>query len=860
MLTAGATPVTVVATKWLRRPLFRSMVNAPLARWRSHTSAPGFSSYSFGVSCPCGTSSKKNSSSSSWGAEQTEYARSIILPVPWSSTPSVTYCPGSNSMRFSGATRTDHRSLAWSLRQVTRPRWYFSGLTAMMQQISARAVPWYTPPMATTFDRQPQKVGRQEALDYHSAWPRGKIEVVPTKPVATARQLTLAYSPGVAEPCLAIAEDRDLSYKYTARGNLVGVISNGTAVLGLGDIGPWAAKPVMEGKGVLFKKFADIDVFDLEVNAKDIEGFCAVVKGLEPTFGGINLEDVKSPECFVIERRLRASMGIPVFHDDQHGTAIITGAALVNALELVGKRIDQVKVVFVGAGAAAVACAEQYVALGVPRQNIFMCDKYGLVYRGRPEDMDEWKGAFAQGETPRTLAEEVRDDVIMATGRSDYPNQVNNVLGFPGIFRGALDVRANAINEEMKLAASHALAQLARQDVPESVSAAYGGQSFKFGRDYIIPKPFDPRVLTAVAPAVAQAAMDSGAGSIRLDRAEYVEQLRKRQGRTYEVMSVVVGKARRKQTRIAFPEGNNPRILRAAQILAEERICRPVLMGKREEIDGFATEAGLSAIADLEVIDPVTSPDIQVYTQLLYGLRQRAGMSFAEAAYRIRQRSVFAAMMLHEGAVDGVVTGLTRSYPEAIRPALQIVRTMPGRFAAGTYILAFKHGLKLFADCTVIGDPTAEQLSDIAISTAELAREFELVPRVAMLSYSNFGTDRAGSPGKVRRALDLVRQRRPDLEIDGEMQVDPAVVESVREQEFPFTRLTGDANVLVFPDLNSGNIGYKLLWRLAGAEVIGPVLMGMARPVNVLQQGASVQDVVNLAAMTAVRAQNEIVY
>jgi malate dehydrogenase (oxaloacetate-decarboxylating)(NADP+) len=761
--------------------------------------------------------------------------------------------------------------------------------------------------MATTFDAKSRQISKQEALDYHSSWPRGKIEVVPTKPVSTARQLALAYSPGVAEPCLAIAEDRDLSYKFTARGNLVAVISNGTAVLGLGDIGAWAAKPVMEGKAVLFKKFADIDVFDLEVNAKDIDTFCAVVKSLEPTFGGINLEDVKSPECFLVERRLRASMGIPVFHDDQHGTAIITGAALINALELVNKRIDQVKVLFIGAGAAAVACAEQYVALGVPRQNIFMADKFGLVHRGRPEDMDEWKGVFAQGETPRTLAQvirdadvvvglsaagvltpdmvrtlaknpiifalanpvpeilpeevaEIRDDAIIATGRSDFPNQVNNVLGFPGIFRGALDVRANSINEEMKLAASHALAQLARQDVPESVSAAYGGKSFRFGKDYIIPKPFDPRVLTAVAPAVAQAAMESGAARIRLDRAEYVEQLRKRQGRTYEVMSVVVGKARRKQTRIAFPEGNHSRILRAAQILVEERICRPVLLGKREEILAFAEDAGLGAIADLEVIDPLASPHLLEYTQALYALRQRSGMSFAEAAYRIRQRNVFATMLLHQGAVDGVVTGLTRSYPEAIRPALQIVRTLPGRFAAGTYILAFKQGLKLFADCTVNADPTAEQLADITISTVEMARAFEITPRVAMLSYSNFGSERGGSPAKVRRALELVRQRRPELEIDGEMQVDPAVVESVRQQEFPFVRLTGDANVLIFPDLNSGNIGYKLLWRLGGAEVIGPVLMGMAKAVNVLQQGASVQDVVNLAAMTAVRAQNELVY
>jgi malate dehydrogenase (oxaloacetate-decarboxylating)(NADP+) len=687
----------------------------------------------------------------------------------------------------------------------------------------------------------------------------------------------------------------------------VAVISNGTAVLGLGDIGAWAAKPVMEGKGVLFKKFADIDVFDLEVNATDIETFCTVVKSLEPSFGGINLEDVKSPECFVIERRLRAIMGIPVFHDDQHGTAIITGAALLNALELVGKKIDSIKVVFIGAGAAAVACAEQYVALGVPRQNVYMCDKFGVVYRGRPEDMDEWKGVFAQGESPRTLAETLKDadvvvglsaagvlnqqmlktfapkpilfalanpvpeilpelaidarqDMIMATGRSDYPNQVNNVLGFPGIFRGALDVRARGINEPMKLAASHALAQLARQDVPEAVSAAYGGQNFRFGRDYIIPKPFDPRVLTAVAPAVAQAAMDTGMARKMLDGGEYVEQLRKRQGRTYEVMSVVKGKARRRNTRIAFPEGNHQRILRAAQVLVEERICTPVLLGNRDQILDAARDAGLAAIADLEIVDPQRTDRLGEYTQQLYTLRQRAGMSFAEAAYRIRQRNVLAAMLLHAGQVDGIVTGLTRSYPEAIRPALQIIRTPQGRLAAGTYILAFKKDLKLFSDCTVNADPTAEQLADIAISTAELAREFELVPRVAMLSYSNFGTDPGGSPAKVRRALQLVRARKPQLEIEGEMQVDPAVVQSVREQEFPFAQLTGDANVLIFPDLNAGNIGYKLLWRLGGAEVIGPVLMGMAKPVNVLQQGASLQDVVNLAAMTAVRAQNEIVY
>jgi len=760
--------------------------------------------------------------------------------------------------------------------------------------------------MATTFENQ-GRPSRQDALDYHSSGRKGKIEIVPTKPVATSRDLSLAYSPGVAEPCLEIEKDPDLSYKYTIRGNLVAVISNVTAVLGLGDIGAYASKPVMEGKCVLFKKFADIDVFDIEVDAKDIDTFCKVVKALEPTFGGVNLEDVKSPECFIIERRLRSEMQIPVLHDDQHGTAIITGAALINAVELAGKSIAQVKVVFIGAGAAAVACAEQYVKLGVPREHVFMCDKYGLVYRGRAEDMDEWKGVFAQGKEPRTLtevirgadvvvglstkgviskemvatlapnpilfalanpvpeilpeeAQSVRKDIIMATGRSDYPNQVNNVLGFPGIFRGALDVRAKAINDEMKLAASRALAELAREDVPEGVSAAYGGQVFTFGREYIIPKPFDPRVLVAVAPAVAKAAMDSGVARIKVELDTYIEALRRRQGRTYEVMSVVVARARRRMTRIAFPEGNHPRILRAAQQLFDEGICTPVLLGRKEEILEQAREAHLTAIEELEIIDPLTSERTDAYAQAFYELRQRHGVSLAEAVYRIRQRNTFAAMMLRDGDVDGLVTGLTRTYPEAIRPSLEIVRTQEGRRASGTYIVAFKDSLKLFADCTVNADPSAEELADIAISTAELARAFELQPRIAMLSYSNFGTDRGGSPAKVRRAVELVRSSRPDLEVEGEMQVDPAVVRSVREAEFPFARFSGDANVLIFPDLNSGNIGYKLLWRLGGAEVIGPVLMGMAKPVNVLQQGASVQDVVNLAAMTAVRAQGELTY
>ncbi len=761
--------------------------------------------------------------------------------------------------------------------------------------------------MATTFDTKTRSISREEALDFHAHGRPGKIEVVPTKPVGTARELSLAYSPGVAEPCLAIAADPELSFKYTARGNLVGVISNGTAVLGLGDIGALAGKPVMEGKGVLFKKFADIDVFDLELDTKDIDAFCKAVKLLEPTFGGINLEDIKSPECFVIERRLRAEMQIPVFHDDQHGTAIISGAALLNALLVVGKTVEQVRVVFVGAGAAAVACAEQYVRLGVPRAHISLCDKFGLVYKGRAEEMDEWKGAFAQEGSARQLGEvvkgadvlvglsvagaikaeqvqsmardpivfalanpnpeilpeqimAVRPDAIVATGRSDYPNQVNNVLGFPGIFRGALDVRARAITEEMKLAASRALAALAREEVPESVSAAYGGQRFSFGRDYIIPKPFDPRVLLAVAPAVAQAAIDGGVARTPIDHDTYLDELRRRQGRTYEVMRVVVSRARKQQTRIAFPEGNHPRILRAAQQLVEEHICIPVLLGKRADILEQAAEARLHAVADLEIVDPLQGENLNHYAQEFYRLRQRSGVSLAEAFYRVRQRNTFAALMLMDGSVDGIVTGMTRTYPEAIRPALEIVRTQQEKRASGTYILAFRDGIKLLADCTVNADPTAEQLADIAISTAELAKAFELTPRIACLSYSNFGTARSGSPLKVRRAVELVRARRPDLEIEGEMQVDAAVLESVRSQEFPFSKLTGDANVLVFPDLNSGNIGYKLLWRLGGAEVIGPVLMGMNKPVNVLQQGASVQDVVNLAAMTAVRAQGSLKY
>ena len=760
--------------------------------------------------------------------------------------------------------------------------------------------------MATNFDHKTRKISKQDALDYHSQGRKGKIEVVPTKAVATARDLSLAYTPGVAEPCLEIEKNPELAYQYTAKGNLVAVISNGTAVLGLGDIGALAGKPVMEGKGVLFKKFADIDVFDIEVTTKDVDEFCTVVRNLEPTFGGINLEDIKSPECFIIERRLRKEMSIPVFHDDQHGTAIISGAALINALEIVGKKADEVKIVFIGAGAAAIACADLYLLCGVPRKNIWMCDRKGLIHRTK-ESANEWKAAYAQGDSALSKEEavkgadvlvglsakgmiskemvaslakdpiifalanpnpeitpeevlEVRQDAVMATGRSDYPNQVNNVLGFPGIFRGALDVRAKEINDEMKLAASRALAALARQDVPESVSAAYGGTRFKFGRDYIIPKPFDPRVLTTVAPAVADAAVASGVARIKLDHTAYVETLRRRQGRTYEVMSVVMERARRKLTRIAFPEGNHPRILRAAAQLADEHICAPVLLGNPAEIRAMAKEAGLTSIDGVEILDPLDRTRFAGYAEKFYQLRQRHGVSMAEAEYRVRQRNTLCALLLREGSVDGVVTGISRSYPEAIKPALEVIKSQPGKRAAGTYILAFKQDLKFLADCTVNADPTAEELAAIAIATAELAISFDVKPRIGALSYSNFGSEKHGSPAKVRRAVEIVRERRPDLEIEGEMQVDPAVVAEVRESEFPFAKLGGDANVLIFPDLNSANIAYKLLWRLGGAEVIGPVLMGMNRPVNILQQGASVQDVINLAAMTAVRAQGSLTY
>jgi malate dehydrogenase (oxaloacetate-decarboxylating)(NADP+) len=748
-----------------------------------------------------------------------------------------------------------------------------------------------------------KKLRREDALEYHSQGRPGKIEVIPTKPTATARDLALAYSPGVAEPCLEIAKDPDLSYTYTARSNLVGVVSNGTAVLGLGDIGPYAGKPVMEGKGVLFKKFADIDVFDINVDAKEVDAFCAVVKALEPTFGGINLEDIKAPECFVIERRLQEQMNIPVFHDDQHGTAIISGAAMMNAVELAGKKLSEVRVVVSGAGASAIACTNFWVSLGVKVENVLMVDTKGVLHAGRT-DANEWKRPYVRETTARTLADalvgadvflgasvkgvltakmlmgmaknpvifalanpdpeidyqeakQARPDAIVATGRSDFPNQVNNVLGFPFIFRGALDVRARRINEEMKLAAARALAALAREDVPDAVSHAYGGERFTFGPDYIIPKPFDPRVLLWVAPAVARAAMETGVARVPVDLAEYREKLHRMQSRSYQVMSTVFARAKSKPQRIALNDGEHPRVLQAARILREEGVCEPILLGDASAITRAIAETRLEdELKGVTILDPRRSPDRERFVREYFVMKQRHGVSLERAEADLGRRNYFGSMLVKTGGADGFVTGLTQSYPEAVRPLLEVIGTREGRRAGGVYIMVQRNEFKFFADCTMNPVPSPEYLADIALATADLARSFDVVPRIAFLSYSNFGSASGGpGPARMREAMELARKRRPDLEMDGEMQVDAALVAEERQSRFPFTRLTGDANVLIFPSLDAANTSYKLLWRFGGAEVIGPILLGMNQAVNVLQNNASVQDIVNLAGVTAVRAQ-----
>ena len=745
-------------------------------------------------------------------------------------------------------------------------------------------------------------VTKQQALDYHFGGRPGKIEVTSSKPCRTQRDLSLAYTPGVAVPCLEIEKNPHDAFKYTARGNLVAVISNGTAVLGLGDIGALAGKPVMEGKGVLFKRFADVDVFDLEVNSHDPEDVIRLCQLLEPTFGGINLEDIKAPECFYIEETLKKTMKIPVFHDDQHGTAIISGAALLNALEVAGKPIDKVKVVFNGAGASGIACAEHYVRLGVKRENITLCDTKGVVNKGRSAGMNPYKERFAKETDLRTLSEAMRgadvfvgcsvkgavnadmvrsmaarpivfamanpdpeisyeeakasrDDVILATGRSDYPNQVNNVLGFPFIFRGALDVRATAINEEMKLAATKALAALAKEDVPDSVCRAYGVERLKFGPEYLIPKPFDPRVLLWEAVAVARAAIESGVAQEPLDLEIYRDQLERRLGKAHEIARMMVHKAQVQPKTVVFPEGDNEKILRACHTLIEENIAVPILLGDAATIQRNVAELGLD-LGGVRIADPTTSPLRERYIQELFHLRQRRGMTLSEARLQISNRNIFGSMMLHMGDADALVSGVTQHFPDTIRPALQIVRVREGLHkVSGCYAMITRKGdIYFLADTSVNIEPTAEDLVEIALCTAQTARRFDIEPKVALLSFSSFGSTPHPQCEKVRRAVELLHRADPTLMVEGELMADDAVSTEL-ELQYPFSQLKGGANVLIFPDLNSANIAYKLLSKIGGGETLGPILMGMSKPVHLLSRGAEVEEIVNVTAIAVVDAQ-----
>jgi malate dehydrogenase (oxaloacetate-decarboxylating)(NADP+) len=746
-------------------------------------------------------------------------------------------------------------------------------------------------------------ITRQDALDYHNGNRPGKIEVTASKPCRTQRDLSLAYTPGVAEPCLEIQKKPQDAYRYTARGNLVAVVSNGTAVLGLGNIGALAGKPVMEGKGVLFKRFADIDVFDLEIASTDPEEVIRVCQLLEPTFGGINLEDIKAPECFYIEERLKATMKIPVFHDDQHGTAIISGAALLNALEVVGKEISHVRVVFNGAGASGISCAEHYVRLGVKRENLILCDTAGVIYKGRTRNMNPYKERLANDTPARTLAEALvdadvfvgcstkgavnqdmirsmapnpvvfamanpdpeityddakaaRPDVIIATGRSDYPNQVNNVLGFPFIFRGALDVRATAINEEMKLAATRALADLAKEDVPDSVCRAYGVERLRFGRDYLIPKPFDSRVLTWEACAVAKAAMETGVAQQAIDVGQYREDLERLLGKAHEVVRMMMHKAQLNPKRVVFPEGDHEKILRASRILVEEKIAQPILLGDDKTIREKAADLGID-LEEVGIMNPAKSPFRERYIQELYRLRQRRGVTLSEARELIDDRTTYGCLMVHLGDADALLAGVTQYYPDTIRPALQIIKVREGLHkVSALYTMVTKRGdLYFLADVAVNIDPTAEDLAEIALCAAQEARRFDVEPRIAMLSFSNFGSTKHPFCDKMRRAAELVRKADPTLAVEGEVMADTATVPELMQQTYPFSTLHGAANVLIFPDLQSGNIAYKLLNRLGGAETIGPILMGMSKPVHVLQRGAEVEEIVNIAAVAVVDAQ-----
>jgi malate dehydrogenase (oxaloacetate-decarboxylating)(NADP+) len=745
---------------------------------------------------------------------------------------------------------------------------------------------------------------KQDALDYHSQGRPGKIQVIPTKPYSSQRDLTLAYSPGVAEPCLKIAENKEDVYKYTAKGNLVAVISNGTAVLGLGDIGPEAGKPVMEGKGLLFKIFADIDVFDLELDTKNVDEFVKIVKALEPTFGGVNLEDIKAPECFEIERRLKEEMKIPVMHDDQHGTAIISAAALLNACELQKKKIDKVKIVVNGAGAAAISCSRLYVSLGAKKENIVMCDRTGVIRDDR-EVLDDIKKEFATARKLNTLAEALKDadvfiglssadcvtvemlksmaknpivfamanpnpeiaydvaissrkDLIMATGRSDYPNQVNNVLGFPYIFRGALDVRSTCINEEMKIAAVRAIAELARKPVPEAVIMAYNVKNIKFGKDYIIPKPMDFRLMTNVSMAVAKAAIDSGVARKKItDWDAYAEELKRRLGMDDSIMRAITLKAKSAPKRVVFAEADNYKILKAAQIVKDEGIAVPILLGNIETIQKLIEENELE-LEGVEIIEPALEPSrMKKYAESLYQKRQRKGVTLYESNKLLRDRNYFGASMVEFGEADAMISGLTKNYASTIKPALQIIGTEEGiNRVAGMYMMMTQKGPVFFGDTTVNVDPTVDELVDLTLLLEKSVKKFNIQPRIALLSYSNFGTNEGIIPDKVRKAVKILHQKYPHIVVDGDMQANFAMNNSLLKDNFPFSRLAdAPANTLVFPNLESGNIAYKLLQELGDAEAVGPILLGLKKPVHIVQLGSSVREIVNMVTIAVLDVQ-----
>ncbi len=739
-------------------------------------------------------------------------------------------------------------------------------------------------------------IQKEEALRYHSTGRKGKIEVIATKPCFTSRDLSLAYTPGVAEPCREIHKNDDDVFKYTAKGNLVAVVSNGTAVLGLGDIGPHAGKPVMEGKGVLFKRFADIDVFDIELKTKDPEEIIKACELMEPTFGGINLEDIKAPECFEIENRLKETMNIPVFHDDQHGTAIISCAALLNAVEIADKKLEDIKIVVSGAGAAAIACCDTYIMAGVKRENIFMFDSKGLIHTDRT-DLNKYKQNYANSvphdslgaalvgadvfiglskanvvsqDMVKSMADRpivfamanpdpeimypdavaARDDVIMATGRSDFPNQVNNVLGFPFIFRGALDVRAKAINDEMKIAAVKALAELAREKVPEIVINAYGGKEFSFGAEYIIPKPFDPRVLWKVAPAVARAAMETGVAKQPIeDWHQYEEELKERLGFSKEIIRGVMNKAQNSGKKIVYPEGEEEKIIHAANTVKKDGWGQPILLGDLNLMREKIVELGYDE-NDFILEDPRYDEKTGEYALEFHKLRSRKGTTLNGAIKNMKSRFHYGNMMVRRGDADTLIAGLTSTYPETIKPALQVIGVKKGsKVVSGLYIVIIKSKVYFFTDTTVNVDPTPEELAEIAICASDVVKGFDIEPKVAMLSFSNFGSSRAPQSDKVAEAVRIVNEIRPDIVIDGEMQADTAVMPKILEQRYPFSKLQGGANVLVFPNLDSGNISYKLFERLTDATVIGPVLTGMDKPIHVLQQGASVDEIINMSAI-----------